>query len=169
MGTKLEMLTDLYEYMRWADGQILGAAATVPGEGFYREQGISAGSIHKLLVHAAEAPRHWLARWEGEPEVVFSPPERFPTLGSIREHWGRVHEAVFAFLGRQTEESLGRVVHYTRRGHRYHGVLWQLMTHVADHGTYHRGQLNSMIKLAGGRPCDPSFITYRRTVEGQPV
>jgi uncharacterized damage-inducible protein DinB len=26
------------------------------------------------------------------------------------------------------------------------------MLHVADHATYHRGQLNSMIKLAGGTP-----------------
>ena len=41
------------------------------------------------------------------------------------------------------------------------------MTHLVDHSTYHRGQLNSMIKLAGGKPADVGHITYRRVQEGQ--
>lgn len=163
------MLMELYRYVRWADRLILDAAATVPNEGFDREQHISAGSIHKLLVHAMEAQHVWLGRWQGNSGVDFSLAERYPTVESIRGRWAEVHEALFAFLGNETDESLARTIQYQRKGHTYRGVLWHLMTHVADHATYHRGQLNSMIKLAGGKPADPSFITYRRTVEGQPT
>jgi uncharacterized damage-inducible protein DinB len=34
------------------------------------------------------------------------------------------------------------------------------MLHVADHATYHRGQLNTMIKKAGGKPSPVMVYTY---------
>ena len=97
----------------------------------------------------------------------FPPPDEFPTLDAVRARWRQVHDALFRFLELQTEESVEWVIHYTRPGREYEGVLWQLMTHVADHATYHRGQQNSMIKLAGGKPSDASYVNCRRDVEGQ--
>ena len=34
------------------------------------------------------------------------------------------------------------------------------MLHVVDHATYHRGQINSMLKQAGARPAAPYFQRY---------
>src|SRR4051812_31717571 len=50
----------LWQYMVHADQQELTAAATVQDEPYFRDQGISFGSIHKLLVHAYDAQRVWL-------------------------------------------------------------------------------------------------------------
>jgi uncharacterized damage-inducible protein DinB len=169
MGARRDTLLELYRYVRWADQLMLDAAATMPTEGYYREQHISAGSVHKLLLHAMGGQKIWLSRWRGNSDVDFLPDEQFLTLDAIRAHWPTVHAELFAFLEDQTDESLGREIRYRRMGHDYRGVLWHLITHVADHGTYHRGQINSMIKLGGGRPTDPSFITYRRILEGQPT
>ena len=61
-----EHLRDMFEFVRWADGQMLTAARAVPEEGYYKDQGISIGSIHKLLVHCMAAQWVWLSRWRGE-------------------------------------------------------------------------------------------------------
>jgi uncharacterized damage-inducible protein DinB len=41
---------------------------------------------------------------------------------------------------------------HTRAGQPQTIAMWAAMLHVSDHATYHRGQINSMIKLVGGTP-----------------
>ena len=67
----------------------------------------------------------------------------------------------------QTDESVLRRIDYIRNGQSHNNMLLHLMYHVGDHSTYHRGQLNSMIKLAGGKPAELGYIVYRRVQEGQ--
>jgi uncharacterized damage-inducible protein DinB len=38
--------------------------------------------------------------------------------------------------------------------------LGETMIHVVDHATYHRGQINAMIKMAGGMPAAPYYQRY---------
>jgi uncharacterized damage-inducible protein DinB len=38
--------------------------------------------------------------------------------------------------------------------------LGAMMTHVADHGTYHRGQLNTMFKHAGVEPVYTPYFRF---------
>ena len=163
-----EILRTKFEYVRWADLRIVEAAAALSEEGFYRDQHISHGSVHKLLVHCMGSQCLWRGRWVGL-DLPFFKSEDYPTLQHIQDRWPGIHDDLFAFIDAQSEESLSSTLHYKRFGQPYTGVLWHLLTHVADHATYHRGQLNSMIKLAGGKPCDPSFITYSRERTGQPV
>ena len=47
MTASKEHLQNMFEFVRWADGLMIRAARTVPDDGYYREQGISLGSIHK--------------------------------------------------------------------------------------------------------------------------
>jgi uncharacterized damage-inducible protein DinB len=66
MTATKEHLQAMFEYVRWADQQMLAASRTVPDEGYFKEQHISLGSIHKLLVHCMAAQWIWLSRWRGE-------------------------------------------------------------------------------------------------------
>jgi uncharacterized damage-inducible protein DinB len=167
MTPALTQLRDQYAYMVWADDRILAATATVPEEGFRRDQNISAGSIHKLILHTLGAQWVWLGRWQGDSARTFPRPEELPTLAAVQRHWAEVHQAVLAFVSEQTDESVGRRVEYIRNNQRHNNRLLDIMCHLVDHSTYHRGQLNSMIKLAGGKPADVGYITYRRDQEGQ--
>jgi uncharacterized damage-inducible protein DinB len=45
--------------------------------------------------------------------------------------------------------------------------LGHAMIHVVDHSTYHRGQLNTMIKQAGGQPAMAYYITFHARKPGQ--
>ena len=167
MTSALAQLKEMYAYMTWADNQIIEAAATVPDEGFRRDQNISAGSIHKLLLHAIGAQWVWLGRWQGDSDRKFPTSEELQTVAAVRQRWDEVHKALNAFVDEQTDESVERRIDYVRNKTPHNNKLLHLMCHVADHGAYHRGQLNSMIKLAGGKPVDLGYVTYRRIQEGQ--
>jgi uncharacterized damage-inducible protein DinB len=149
--TSPEMLQFLWRYMVHADQQIMQAAATVSDEGYRRDQQISFGSIEKLVNHCMTVQRLWLERLHGN-DVVYSE-EAAPARGEFASRWDQVHQGLLAFAAAQTAESLGRpIAARSRAGQRFELPVWVCMHHVADHGTYHRGQLNSMIKLAGGAP-----------------
>jgi uncharacterized damage-inducible protein DinB len=161
MTATKEHLQAMFEYVRWADQQMLAASRTVPDDGYFKEQHISIGSIHKLLVHCMAAQWIWLSRWRGESPTRLENHEDYPTRDALMQRWPLVHSAMTDFLGVQSPKSLSRDVQYrSTRGELFSLPLGDLMLHVIDHETYHRGQVNTMIKHAGGQPSNLSFLSY---------
>jgi uncharacterized damage-inducible protein DinB len=162
MGDILRHLRDALGYVRWADGQAVAAARSVSDEEYFRERAISRGSIHKLLVHMMTAPHFWLTDWRGGssaglPDVS---PAANPTLAHVAATWPRVHDAIGTFLDGLQPADLARPVRFVRDGREYTTSLADSITHVFDHATYHRGQLNTMVKQGGGTPIRVSYWVY---------
>jgi len=86
----------LWQYMIHADEQVLAAAATVQDESYFREQGISFGSIHKLLVHSYDAQRVWLERLQGKASPEFSDPAQI-ARDALPTFWRDSHQRLLAF------------------------------------------------------------------------
>jgi uncharacterized damage-inducible protein DinB len=40
--------------------------------------------------------------------------------------------------------------------------LWQLVQHVANHSTYHRGQVTSLLRQVGGRTVQTDMVVFDR-------
>jgi uncharacterized damage-inducible protein DinB len=161
MTVTKEHLQQMFEYVRWADNQMLAAARSVPDEGYYKEQGISIGSIHKLLVHCMAVEWLWLSRWRNETPARVENQDDYPNRDSVLQRWPLVHSAITDFLGTQTPKSLARDVQYRNlKGELFSLPLADLMLHLIDHATYHRGQLNTMIKKAGGQTANVSYQVY---------
>lgn len=156
-----------YAYVKWADHRCLDAAATVPEAGYHKELGFSFGTVHKTLLHMMGAQDVWVGRWKGESVRVFPSIEMLPTLASVRARWESVHDELLGFVGQQTEESLMSRIVFNRNNVPHSNLLWHVINHCADHATFHRGQLNSLIKLAGGKPAVTMHVDYRRQQEGQ--
>jgi uncharacterized damage-inducible protein DinB len=151
----------MLDFMRWGDSQMILAARSVNDEGYYREQGMSLGSIHKLMVHAMAAQWIWLCRWRGETPDRIETSDDYPTRQALEQHWPLVHAAMFDFFGLQSSRGLEKIVEYRNtRGEVFAVPLYELILHVVDHATYHRGQLNSMIKRAGGTPVTVGYQQY---------
>lgn len=155
----IDTIRFLWQYMVHADAQVLAAADTVSDEGYRREQNISFGSIEKLLNHAMLAQRTWLRRLNGlDVMYVDEPP---PARNEFAGRWSALHQELLAYADAQTPDSLQTTFQSRNRaGRRFELVRWTAMLHVADHATYHRGQLNSMIKLAGGTPSPVMLYTF---------
>ena len=151
----------MFDFLTWGDRVMLAAARTVPEDGYFREQPISLGSVHKLLTHAIAVERIWLSRCQGRDARRFEDETDHPTLADLERNWPPLHGEWLAFLSVQTPESLAADLAYRNsRGEPYRLPLGHVLLHVLDHATYHRGQLNSMIKLAGGKPTAVGYANY---------
>lgn len=162
-----DYLIQQFEYVTWADDRCVEAARTVPAENRRKDYGFSFRTVHDTLVHMLAAQNIWIARWKGDSSQPFLTGDDFDSLDAIAARWAQVHEAFLGFVRAQTDESLMNRLHYERRGQPMSGVLWHLLNHTADHANFHRGQLNSLIKLAGGTPASTMYVDWRRQQEGQ--
>ena len=158
--TDCDTIRFLWGYMVHADARVLAAADSLPDEAYHREQGISFGSVHKQLVHCASAHHTWLQRLNGIDKPPSIPPESVPR-SAVMGRWAAIHQELLAFADAQSPESLRSIVRGTlRNGTRFEQSVGICMLHVSDHATYHRGQISSMIKLAGGTPSPVMLFTF---------
>jgi len=71
--------------------------------------------------------------------------------------------ALDAFLGTLDGEGLMREVTYRNSaGREFTSSHLDILTHVAMHGTYHRGQVSLMMRRGGGEPVPTDFIAFTR-------
>ncbi len=154
-------LREMCEYLRWADQQSLLAARSVRDDEYYKEQNISVGSLHKMLVHCMAVQWLWLSRFRGESPQNAEDHTHYPTRMELEQRWPLVHAALIDFVGRTTPNQLGNpVTYHDTKGTAHTLPMRDMILHLIDHGSYHRGQINTMIKRAGGTPIAVSFRLY---------
>ncbi len=161
MSWTSEHMRDLFDFLRWGDVQMLDAASGLADEEYYKERNISAGSLHKLLVHTMAAESAWLLRWEGKRVDRLEDHEQYPTRQALAIRWPIVHLALSQFLDNQTAQSLAKPLTFQApTGEIVTAPLGEFLFHVVDHGSYHRGQLNTMIKQASGKPVTLGYRNF---------
>jgi uncharacterized damage-inducible protein DinB len=170
MSLSVEQATELFDYMFWADRMMVAAASSLSAEEYYKARGMSLGSIHNLLVHLMAAEWLWLERWRGNSPKRVENQDDHPTREALEARWPQVHAELLEFMGQQNAESLAKPLSFKSTAGEASTIrLGQLMIHLVDHGSYHRGQLNSLIKQAGGQPAPAFYVTYQRQQHKQPV
>ncbi len=151
----------IYDYTRWADERVLGAAGKLAPEPFTRNLGSSFGSVRDTLVHVVSAEWIWLSRWNGTSPPAMWAAAEFPDPASVRGRWEEVQRDLAAFVGRQTSESLEAVCRYKNlKGQDMSYPLWQLMVHMPNHATYHRGQVTTLLRQLGAQPVATDFVLW---------
>lgn len=140
-----EYLPQLFDYHYWATHRTLAAAEALTKEQFFQPQRNSYSSVHGLLVHMMGAEWIWLQRCQGSSPTAIPNTSQFPTLAALKERWTPLEAEMRAYIAGQTEENLEGEVHYTTTsGRPFHMARWQMMVHLANHGTHHRGELAEM-------------------------
>lgn len=160
----------LYEFNSWANRRILDACAQLSTVQFTQPVVSSFGSVRDTLAHIMGAEWLWLERWKGRSPTSIPPADGYPDLISIRTSWGQVERDLLAFVNALTEVDLDRMVSYKNTaGKPYENVMWQMLQHVANHGTYHRGQVVTLLRQLGGQPQATDLIGFYRVREGKPL
>ena len=64
------------------------------------------------------------------------------------------------------EESLDRQISYTNsKGERYQNSIQDILFHVVNHSTYHRGQIAVELRKSGLEPIVSDYIIYKREMQ----
>lgn len=163
----LAMLKELVDYHYWANDRILKAVEAIPAEAYSRELGSSFPTIGATLAHLMYAEAVWLGRWLGE-RIPAPTPEELPTAAAARERWRTLEERFRQFVGGLSQADLHRV-HTMRNttGKEFQHPLWEMIHQVLNHGTYHRGQVVTMLRQVGADAASTDLIQYYRRRSGQ--
>ena len=149
-------LQTLVDYHYWARDRLLEAVEPLSPEQFTRDLGNSFPSVRDTVAHLLGADWIWCARWDGEsPEALPDAADvaaRFPTLDAVREAWTGQERKVRAALARCGEGGIDHLVEYVRNGQRQAQPFWQTLQHLVNHGSYHRGQVTTMLRQLGVAP-----------------
>jgi uncharacterized damage-inducible protein DinB len=168
MAISADSLRDHIEYTAWASARLLEAASRLSPDELTRDFGTSDRTVLGTLAHVFGADRVWLARVTGAPQHGLSELDReLPTL--LRE-WPGVHDGWRDWARAQTDTSILAVLDYTDlRGNPWRQSLWQIILHVVNHATHHRGQVSGFLRSMGHTPPAIDLIAYYREVERQTI
>jgi uncharacterized damage-inducible protein DinB len=161
--SKLELVRHLYEYNDWANGKLLAAARGVPAAELAAGRAVSWGNCLTGFGHIAAAQVNWLERWQtGANEVSTTDlQDGLVSLDEVHDALKRSHASLRDFVGALTDERLDSPLPYRdSTGRTADRPLWQLMTHVANHGSYHRGELAAALTGLGHSPGDLDFLFW---------
>lgn len=158
----LDEIRELYAYHRWANGRMLDAVAKLKREEFVQTVGGSFGSVQGTLTHMLAADWVWLERWNGTSPTGF-PDWDVATFEALSAKWADVEREQAAFVEGLESDDLYRMVSYRNlAGVPADNELWQLLRHVVNHGTYHRGQVTVLLRdLDHGAPSTDLVLWYR--------
>ncbi len=163
MTTRLDEIRDLYAFERWANCRVLEAVGALDPEAYGREVVSSFPSIRDTLVHALSAQWVWLRRWKGTSPTGM--PEGWAGMAydDLAAAWASVEAEQGHFVAGLSEADLDRVLSYQdTKGRPSAEPMWRLLRHVVNHGTYHRGQVVTLLRQVGGAPPSTDMVVYHR-------
>jgi uncharacterized damage-inducible protein DinB len=146
-------LRSLLDYHYWARDRVLDSARHLSAEEFIQDRGNSFASIRDTLAHTYFAEWAWYSRWHGESPAALPNPDRFVTVDALREAWDMLERQMRDFLEPLSDDDLRRVIEYRLlSGKAGASPIWQMVQHVVNHASYHRGQVTTMLRQAGHPP-----------------
>ncbi len=155
-------LRELYDYNYWARDRQLEVCATLGEEQFLRPAGNSFGSVRDTLAHLLGVEWVWHERFRGR-----SPRSEPPWLAGLRsvdamrERWKLVEADLRNFLPVLNDEALGQPLTYVNfAGKTWTHPLGHTLLHLANHQTYHRGQVTTLLRQLGAVPPAIDFLVY---------
>lgn len=158
-----EDMRALYEFNAWANHRSLEAASELPAEKFVQPMGSSFGSVRDTLAHIYGAEWIWLERFQGRSPASLPDAAQFADAASLRERWTEFEPRLLGFVRGLAQADLDRVMEYkTLKFGVYSNPLWQSMQHVVNHGSYHRGQVTTLLRQLGAQPILTDLMHFYR-------
>ncbi len=158
-----EELRNLYHFNAWANQRTLNSCAGLAGEQFLKPLGSSFSSVRDTLAHILGAECIWLERWLGRSPGGLLKAEDFPDFARLRARWEDQGRKLLEFAHSRTQEHLDAPMQIrTLDGTIYTHPLWQMMQHLVNHGSYHRGQVATLLRQLGAPPVATDLIRFYR-------
>jgi uncharacterized damage-inducible protein DinB len=153
----------LYDYNSWANHRTLEACAALNDEQFTRDLHSSFRSVRDTLVHIMLVEWLWRERWLGRSPDKYPPASDFPNLESVRRRWAEVERNLLDYVAALKPEDIDRVIaHKTTAGVPQSAPLSQMLQHLVNHGTYHLGQVVTMLRQLDAKPIGTDLILFYR-------
>ncbi|MGV3656392.1 MAG: DinB family protein [Chitinophagaceae bacterium] len=158
------LLSQFSAYHLWASQQLLDVIQPLPQE--LKDQNIvsSFGSISNTLRHMWDAESIWWQRMKLQEQIVrpsdtFS--GSFDELSAALMAQGKLwHEWIMSAQEYMLDHEF---IYYNSKKEKFKQAVYQVLLHLFNHATYHRGQLVTMLRQLGVTNIPPTdFIVWSR-------
>jgi uncharacterized damage-inducible protein DinB len=154
-------IAKLFAYGRWANAQTLGSVGALDAEELARPVGGSFGSVLGTLVHLYGADWVWLERWHGKSPRALPDAQEIASLDALQGRWTPVEDGMRLFAESLTAERMSEPLTYVSfKGDTFTRPLGETLVHIANHGTYHRGQVATLLRQLGKTPVSTDYLLY---------
>ena len=111
--------------------------------------------------HIFQADRLWWKRFSGDPHAPLVLPGETLTVTDLKAQWPTVISDFVTWLRSQEDPNFEEHLFWRNtRGEDKNDVKYKILLHIVNHATYHRGQVITMIKQAGGEVVSTDLVYY---------
>ena len=148
-----ERLDRLFRHAAWANRAVIECLKSQPS---------LPRKATTILAHVLGAEDVWLHRIRSEAGRLAVWADL--SLSDCEAQAAKNSAAYAQVLEGLDNEGLDKTVVYRNsRGVRYETRLHDILLHVCLHGSYHRGQVASLVRASGGEPVNTDYIVYVRS------
>jgi uncharacterized damage-inducible protein DinB len=164
----LETIQQLFDYNVWANQRTIAGCEALSTEQFVQQVGGSFGSVRNTLAHIMDVEWLYHERWQGRSPATIPKAENYSNLSDIKSRWKSVDADMNRFVRGLSTESIAEVIEFRNtKGLLFRQPLWETMQHLVNHGTYHRGQVTTLLRQLGAVPQASDMIYFYRERSGQ--
>jgi uncharacterized damage-inducible protein DinB len=161
--TNKDALGRLLDYTEWANRRMIRMAATLSVDDFRRDLGSSHGGVRGTLAHMLGAEWIWLERWKGVSPTHGVDEGEFPDILALRARWKAIEQHRHSWFDNLDEAAVSKAIRYRNlKAKAFKAPLWQLVQHLCNHSTYHRGQAVTLLRQLGARVVATDLVVFDR-------
>jgi uncharacterized damage-inducible protein DinB len=141
----------MFEHQRWADERTLAALRQRPD----LPQPVRARFLHVVAVEHV-----WLTRIRGVPATVAIWPDL--PLDECERLIADNHRGFLALLDAGARQLQRPCTYKTSDGRTFTNLVVDILVHTALHGSWHRGQVATLMRQDGAEPAPTDYIAFVR-------
>lgn len=159
-----ELLEQFSRYHIWANNLISSTILQLPAEKHIQEVPSSFNSFYKTVLHQWDAESIWWQRIKLAEQIIV-PSDIFN--GTLIEAVGELHKQSVQWNGwlksAREDQLRHEFIYRNSKKEQFRQPVYQVLHHIFNHGTYHRGQLVNMLRqLSFEKIPQTDFIVWCR-------
>jgi uncharacterized damage-inducible protein DinB len=164
----ISYIQELYSYNAWANRRVLDACSALSGDQLTQQIGGSFESLRNTLAHIFDVEWLYLERWLGRAPASLPKAESYADIDALRARYESVEQDLEKNIRALSDAELNRIFEFKNtKGTSYRHPLWEMLVHLVNHSTYHRGQVTVLLRAAGAKPIATDMIAFFRERSGQ--
>ncbi|WP_066070355.1 DinB family protein [Neobacillus soli] len=163
----------LYDYHVWANERVFNHLKELPSEVYRQEVKSVFSSLEQVVIHLFNTDIVWLyamsdKNYEEIQQLVgkYSEVMENKTLEEMEKEYLEFSKEYINFLSSQEDLDANKTLRHPMFG-KLDTRLSELVQHVVNHGTYHRGNITAMLRQLGYPGPSTDYIFYLYEKQGE--
>lgn len=148
----------------WANNLLFATIETLSEEQQNAAIKSSFPSLYKTVLHMLDAESIWWQRFRLQEKIVRPSDEFTGSFSELSKVLLQQNQLWLKWLQGVNEHGLQHeFIYYNSKKERFKQPVYQMLLHLFNHSTYHRGQLVTMLRQSGVEKIPPTdFIVWSR-------